>query len=261
MIYPEHIYDPIRKQIAEELLQKELSKLFPNIDPNLLLDSIQDWSLNPDKYHLEDATRDFWNIFAAHMEAIKLKPSFTGFVTAANYSWERRTINPRDIRLSSPLDQILKIPGLTWQHGMTVGEVIDTAAAASVIDEQQKLNDTHSTDNQDRYPIIVRASDDGLQVMDGNRRALRAALYDKPDIDAWIGTCDNPQPKDFWVPVNDLFQLAKLYRVARNEQEKLAARNALEILFRASVVARINYETRIAGTDWADDFLALKPTI
>lgn len=261
MIYPEHIYDPTRKRIAEELLQKELSKLFPNISPDLLLNSIQGWSINPDNYHLEDATRDFWDIFAAHMEAIKLKPSFTGFITAANYSWERRALNPRDIRLSSPLDQILKIPGLTWQYGMTVGEVIDAAAAASVIDEQRQLNDAHSADSQDLYPIIVRASGSDLQVMDGNRRALRAALYSKPEIDAWIGICDNPQPKDFWVPMNDLFQLAKLYRIAKNDQEKSAARNALELLFRASAVARINYETRIAGTDWADDFLALNPTI
>lgn len=261
MIYPEHIYDLTRKQIAEELLQKELSKLFPNISPSLLQDSIQGWSINPDKYHLEDTTRDFWDIFAAHMEAIKLKPSFTGFVTAANYSWEQRTVNPRDIHLSSPLDQILRIPGLTWHYGMTVGEIMDIATAANVIEEQRRLNDAHSTDSQDTYRIIVRHTNGDMQVMDGNRRALRAALYGKSEIDAWIGSCDHPLPKDFWVPVNDLFQLTKLYRVASTEQEKIAARNALELLFRSSGVARINYEIRIAGPDWADEFLALKPTI
>ncbi|OGL22593.1 hypothetical protein A2707_04735 [Candidatus Saccharibacteria bacterium RIFCSPHIGHO2_01_FULL_45_15] len=263
MIYPEHIYDPKRKQLVIQLMAKELSKLFPEIHSEDVLTSITGWTESPEHYHLEDSTRDFWDIFSAIFEQIKLKPGFTNIFTAENYNWERREITVSDIQLTSHLDQIKQIPGLSLHPQTTVGDIVTAAKNASILADQQRINDTFSSQSQDSYPIIVRRLPDGqIRVNDGNRRSLRAGLYGKETIDAWVGSSDDDQPKNYWIPVGELYQLVRYYRYSTTDEQKQAVRNMLEVLFQLSPIARINYDSRIASeTDITAEFLAMKPTI
>jgi hypothetical protein len=183
------------------------------------------------------------------MESIKLKPKFTAFITAKNYHWKQETIDVGSIKLSSNLDQLNEIPGFIWGDQITVGNILGLIVTPEILNEQKRINDTYSLDSQDKYPIIVRRSPDGShQVMDGNRRSLRAGLYGRKTIDAWVAHIDTETPKDFWVPVNDLMQIVKLFGLAKTDEQKQSVRDSLELLFNASIIAKINYETRVSGS-------------
>lgn len=256
MIYPDHIYDPIRNQIAIQLLEKEFAKLFPDIPNKKLSKAVGSWCDNATAYHLEDNVRDFWDIFAAIMESIKLKPKFTVYITAENYHWKQEVIDVGSIKLSSNLDQLNKIPGFIWGDQTTVDNVLELIVSTEILNEQKRINDLHSHDSQDKYPIIIRRLTDGShQVMDGNRRSLRAGLYGRKTIDAWVAHTDTETPKDFWVPVNDLMQIVKLFGLAKTDEQKQSVRDSLELLFKASIIAKINYETRVSGSKPADELI------
>lgn len=129
---------------------------------------------------------------------------------------------------------------------------------------QREINDSHSNDAQDAYPIIVRRNENGsVQAWDGNRRSLRAGLYDRETIEAYVIQGDSANPINYWVPVNDLMNISKLYQLSRTDHEKQAVRDSLEILFQCSVIARINYETRLLkqSNPWAEKLYNHKPTI
>lgn len=262
MTYPEHIYDPTRRQLAEELMSKEFGKLFPDADQAALNHNIAGWHTEPEKYHM-NGVMDFWDSFAALFEQVKLKPGFTHMFTAANASWSRREIEVKNIQMTSPLEQINRIPDLEIVPHITIGTVVTAAEEAGVVDEQKAINDSFSTDSQDAYPIIVRELPDGSQrVYDGNRRSIRAGLYKRPTIDAWVGTLDGDTPRDFWVPVGEMYQLVRYYRSASTDSERQTARNMLEVLFLASSIARINFELRIKNeSESTAEFYAMKPTL
>lgn len=255
--YPQHIYDQSRIDLAQTILEKELRKLFlglPEEAWQAIDHSVQGWAEAPAGYHLEDeGPRDFWDSFAAVMESIKLKPNFTAWITAENVSWHRAVLPVRDIQMSSPLEQLQKVPGLKLRNDLPFAELADILAVHPGAHEEQKhLIDEHSTDpSQDMYPVIVRETDEGLfKVMDGNRRVLKAVIYRQETIDAWIGKIDGAELVNFWVPLNDMFQLVKVFKEAlenNDEQLQQAVAQVLKARFNASAVAEQAYQNRIGN--------------
>lgn len=262
MIYPKHIYDPLRTEIATQLLQKEFEKLFPTLDSNALHTHIQAWHQDPSHYHLEDGTRDFWDIFAAMLESIKLKPSFTAFLTAENYHWKKEEIPLNSIQLSSYLGQLKDLDQLSWSRSTTIGDILAAIPDQKTLEQHKQIDEKYNRDSQNTYPIIVRRlGNKSVRVMDGNRRALHASLCGQTTIIAWIADTEIEIPQNFWVPVNDLFQLTKLFRGATTPASKQAVRDSLEILFKASPIAHTNYKIRVLGSSpWADELFKLPPS-
>lgn len=263
VVYPEHIYDPIRHQIACELLQKECRKLFPHVsgDAWTAIDhDIANWARQPFDYHLEGYL-DFWDAFAAMLESIKLKTAFTRLLTAKNYSWSRQQLPLARIHMSAPLEQLSKIPRLKLQPETSLQEIKAALAGhPERLVEQRILNDQHSRDpNQDKFPVVVKTAAPGAYViLDGNRRCLRAMLYGKSSIDTWVVATQTQPPRDYWVPVNDLMQLVELYKAAKRQgvdEAVPAIRATLETYFKLSSIARINYK-RVQLDEWATKLLA-----
>lgn len=252
-----HISDKSRISLAHTLLEKEARKLFlglpaeawPAIDH-----SMRKWASNPLDFHLEDdGPRDFWDSFAAFMESIKLKPNFTAWITAENVHWQKMTVPVAELQMTSPLAQLYKIPELNIRHDLPVAELLHALSLhPEALPEQKRLIDKHSTDPaQDAYPIIVHDTNDGLRkIMDGNRRTLKAVIYGTSEIDAWVGKVDGLHPVNFWVPVNDMFQLVKVFKEATeagDEQLQQAVARVLKARFEASKVAEQAYLNRIAN--------------
>lgn len=263
--YPKHVYDPVRYRIARDLLQKELRKLFPHAPDQawMYIDkAIGAWAEHPNQYHLENPTyRDFWDIFAAVIESIKLKGSFARLLTAENYTWDRQKLPLIELCMSSPLGQLHKIPGLNVRHDTPLREVKSALEAhPESLAEQRALNDNHSRDpEQDNYPVIIKINGRGeCLILDGNRRCLRALLYDKNTMDAWVVTTNGEPPRNHWVPVNDLMQLVALYKDAKKSGLNAAVpaiRQTLETYFTMSEIARINYD-RAQTEHWGQQLLA-----
>lgn len=255
--YPDHLYSHARIELAQSIIQKEVRKLFLDVSSEawVAIDrSISEWSKSPTKYHLEDdESRDLWDIFAAVMESVKLKPNFTTLITAENVEWHRANLLVGDIQMSSPLEQLKKVPNLNLRSDLPFSELMQVMDGnKTVIAEQRELIDQHSTDPvQDRYPIIVKREETGLyKVMDGNRRTLKAVIYGQDEIDAWIATTNGETPTNFWIPLNDMFQLVKVYKSAvddNNEELQNAIALVLRSRFDVSAVAKQTYENRISN--------------
>lgn len=255
--YADHMYSPERMDLAQVILQKELRKLFLGLDDAAwaaLDKSIGEWATDPVKFHLEqDGPRDFWDSFAAVMESIKLKPSFTAWITAENVTWRKAVVPVKRIQMTSFLEQLHQVPDLEPDNTVTLEEVAKKLAAhAEATALQKRLIDQHSTDSaQDAYPIIARDIGNGMYaVMDGNRRSLRALLYDRGSLDAWIGSIAGDEPTNFWVPVNDLTQLVKVYAEAvdsRNDELQRSVACVLRARFNSSAVAEQAFKNRIAN--------------
>lgn len=255
--YPRHLYDTNRINLARMILEKEFRKLFLGQTSGAWQEidkCIADWSNEPTRFHLEDdGPRDFWDVFAALMESVKLKPNFTSLITSENVSWQKKTMQIKDIQMTSPLEQLKKVPGLNLRNDLPFAELNEVLASNSeAIAEQKRLVDAHSTDPaQDEYPVILKEADSGLfKVMDGNRRTLRALLYGKDSIEAWVGTTSGNEPKNYWVPLNDMFQVLKIYKQAADSGDtelKRATALVLKARFQASEVAEIAYQNRIGN--------------
>lgn len=263
MQYPKHIYDDTRIEMAEQLIEKELAKLLPTLADGIQADLVQGWREKPAQYHLEDGIRDFWDIFAAIIESVKLKPSFTAFITAENYRWVREEVPVESIQLSSYLDTLKNIPNLEWHPRLTIQDVMDAINTPELLADQKKNSDEHSKESQNNYPIFIRQAKSGEnRVMDGNRRSLRAALYNRATIDAWVAHVDGDvTPHNYWVPVNDLMQIVKLSLAANSDLQRQAVRDSLEILFTLSEVGRITFDERVMEMRGAKELIALKPSI
>lgn len=253
--YSPHIYDQRRIDLARMILEKESRKLYLGLSSeawSAMDASIAGWAENPLDYHLEDdGPRDFWDIFAALMESIKLKPAFTMWITAENVTWQKKEISLRTIDMTTPLDQLKNIPGLQVRNGMPFSEVIDVLINdPAVLARQKRLVEEHSTDPaQDRYPVILRKVENGRYVvMDGNRRTLKALCYGQGHIDAWVGDMEGASPENFWIPVNDMLQLLKVYKEATDSENEVLQDAVVEVLrsrFASSEVAQQVYENRI----------------
>jgi hypothetical protein len=89
----------------------------------------------------------FWDSFAAVMEGIKLKANFTAWLTAENVNWSKSTIPVRQIQMTSPLEQLKKVPGLKLRNDLPFAELADVLADnPEAVSEQKRLVDEHSTD-------------------------------------------------------------------------------------------------------------------
>lgn len=255
--YSEHIYSQERIDLARTILEKESRKLFLGLSDEawqVMDQSIHGWAEKPIDYHLEDnGPRDFWDSFAAVMESIKLKPNFTAWITAENVQWHKTNLPVRSIQMTSPLGQLKKVPGLNLRSDLPFAELADVLDRNPDAREEQKhLIDEHSTDlAQDAYPIIVREAENGLfKVMDGNRRTLKALIYGHQGIEAWVGKIDGVEPRNFWIPLNDMFQLVKVFKEAReanDENLQQAVAQVLKARFKVSTVAEQAYRNRIGN--------------
>jgi hypothetical protein len=254
--FPAHIYSPERRTLATQLVQKELRKLYPDLKAGAWKSidmAVNGWAENPATYHLEEPYRDFWDICAAVIESIKLKPTFIEWITAENVSWTKRTMKLTNLQMTSPLDQLENVPGLKLRNDIPLTELIEALKRSpDALKQQKSLVEQHTTDPlQNDYPIIIRRAEGGLyKVMDGNRRMLWAVTHRQTELEAWVGEIDGNIPRNYWVPLNDMFQFAKVFKQAREHDDhetQTAAARILKAHFEASTVARIAYQTRIGN--------------
>ena len=266
-IYPAHIYDGTRIEIAKQLIEKEFRKLFPSMQADAWPEVIKDignWPNGGAAYHLESQpVRDFWGIVDAVMGGIKLKPLFVAQLTAENWIWERRTLKVDDITTTSVLDQLEGLPFVpAADNNISMADV--RAFFDKTPDEkarQRGMNDGFSIDpEQDHYPILVDARDGKLFVGDGNRRVLRAVLYDRVEIDAWVATSDGMPPRNYWMPIDNMMDLVWAYgwqKKAGGNPDPLAYRQILLDWFSQSDVARISFMTRVYNQNmrYIDDII------
>jgi hypothetical protein len=247
-LYAEHIYDSTRREIAIELMEKEMSKQMPSVN----LDDVREWVSNLDE-------NTFWNAVEGFMGGALLKP-IVHFLTAENYTWSKREIQLEDIQLSSPLTQLDSIDGLSELPPLL--KEVKAYLEKNPGEQENQLatieSFSHGKD-QDSYPVLIVEKSNGPMVMDGNRRTLHALLTGESQITAWYCETNGQQPRNFWYPVDDMMRLVNIYNSSKESDPNIKenVQQTFQALFSQSDVARQTFEERIvkAGKSGAKDLL------
>lgn len=235
--YPAHLHDPLRLEIASEILQKELSK--------------QGWARNDAER--ERSLIDFWDTFHAIMGTWLLKSGLVRMLTAENWRWEKVTVPVEKLQLTAWLDQLQKLPGLDKDQ-LTAGNILRAVSEPAVHDAQRHTVEKFSPDaTQNAYRIIAIQKEGFFQVMDGNRRSLRAILTGQVQIEAWVARTNDQSPRNFWLPIDHMMQVVS---ESRDHPEQLAVYQAVVAnWFAVSRTAQIAFERRVVGMKGAAELL------
>jgi hypothetical protein len=244
--YPQHIFEPQRIEIARELVLKEYYKLFPMLEAanfEQVSSSILYW-LHGAGYELAPVA-DFWNYIDGTMLTLKLK-DVVPQITSANISWQLETLDPHALQLSTPVGNLAEHGQPPYNYEFINQRILQNAQQMVI---NRRISDEKSSDTvvpRDHYPILVRREPNGgLTLLDGNRRTLRALLYGRTSIDAWVGTVQRePRLVDHWVNTGFLRRLLSEYAESPNDEVRASIESQLRILLGSSSIARYNFQTR-----------------
>lgn len=244
--YPQHIFEPQRIEIARELVLKEYYKLFPMLEAanfEQVSSSILYW-LHGSGYELAPVA-DFWNYIDGTMLTLKLK-DVVPYLTSANVSWELETLDPHQLQLMTPVGNLAEHGQPPYNYEFINQRILQNAQQMVI---NRRISDEKSSDTvvpRDHYPVLVRRELDGtMTLLDGNRRTLRALLYGRKSIDAWVGTVvREPRLQDHWVNTGFLRRLLSEYAESPTDEVRASIKSQLRILLGSSSIARYNFQTR-----------------
>lgn len=247
-MYPEHIYDPERIEIARELALKEYYKLMPFLHPqdfDRLGSEMIDW-FNGQSYELAPV-HDYWNFVGGMIETLKLK-TVNMYLTSENISWSMQDIDPRQLRLYRAMGDLQKGDKTegSWGYQDVQQEIVSNPERLALNKQISDEKSQDTTISRDDYPIIVIQNiDDTYKLLDGNRRVMRAWLYGVDAITAWVGRVQRePALKNYWVSASFLRLMLMEYQADPRPEVAASIRSQLEILFAASSIAKYHYQKR-----------------
>jgi len=235
-IYPSHIYEPIREEIAVSYIKHEFRKLLWRIPEKYwskIDRDISNWMNSP----LLATPRDFWNGFHGICMGFKLIIGLVYLVTAENIIWKKEQFPISKLRFGVEQMETKKIkPGK-----LPAIEVAKYFAKEEnrIIKEDYlekirgyfkgiKLNEI--------FPIIViqKESENELIhfVHDGNRRLSWSVLEGAVKIPAYIGEYSTKEkfPKNYWIPTSILMDNIFFARRAFNKDNMNLFNSYMDVL-------------------------------
>lgn len=256
-VYLPHIIEPERIEVARQLLLKEYYKLFPFMNAKQfeeLGNSMVGWL---DGRNQEMAPiHDFWNYLDGNLIGLKLK-NIIPYLTSENIKWRHEFIDSKALTLYWPVGTLDKLnqPG-PYDYEFVKRQILTDEKSLL---ENKQISDAKSSDtvlSRDSFPIVVAREISGeLQLMDGNRRVMRAWIYDKLQISAWVGTLvAEPALHNYWLSTGQLRRLLAQYQADHNQQHRRALREHLKSLFANSEIAKINYRARCLSKPSGEEF-------
>ncbi len=244
--FPQHIFEPQRIEIARELVLKEYYKLFPVLEAanfEQVSSTILYW-LHGMGYELAPVV-DFWNYIDGTMLTLKLK-DVVPQITSANITWQLERLDPHQLQLVAPVGNLAEHGRPPYNYEFINQRILQNAQQMVI---NRRISDEKSSDTvvpRDHYPVLVRREMDGsLKLLDGNRRTLRALLYGRLHIDAWVGTVvREPRLQDHWVNTGFLRRLLSEYAENPSDEVRASIQSQLKIILDSSSIARYNFQTR-----------------
>jgi len=226
--YPIHLYDPIRREVVNSYIKRELRRLLPSTDPLKLDNEI-------DKWFERLLFRDYWNGVHGIAMGFRLKHHFIHVISAENIKWEKK-IYPLDESIVTGVDLGSIVNGVPnerisannidvlihryksrfdkWHREYSKNVLPNTGAGKfPIIAVQEKFpSSRHSNDQHDGYSLGLESKSkfrDVYSIHDGNNRFVEAIYLGKKKISAYLGTFTTKEfvPKNFWLPTSFLMDL------------------------------------------------------
>lgn len=236
--YPEHIYEPIRREVAVSYIRHELRKYLPTLrdeDAWKKIDTdVAGWF---DQSPFLLPVRDFWNGFYGIVMGFNLLIHLCDYVTAQNIIWTREQINPRMLTFSGFNPREFGVPTTTMAVEEAIDFYVKPGNQARRVEDQAKLEKTfEKTPSRTDDPIIVIVKKvdekDQLVIYEGNARVFRAVLDAKNTVEAFVGRHSDEKRTltNFWVPTSYLLELVHLARAAYRENDETTYQGGVVVL-------------------------------
>ncbi len=254
--YPAHLYDPIRRGIAEMYIKHELRKFFPSVRD---ITTWQQIDVDVDKWYSGSPSfapvRDFWNGLHGISMGFKLKNVVTR-LTSKNVKWELNDVAVTDLSFGANFVE-LKALG-NHPRAVDVQEYLFSEENKDILNELKKRDvlESEKTFNRDKDPIIVSSPNKELSVVDGNRRLLHAIITNQLSIKAYTGTVvSEPELFEYWVPTSSLIDLVANHRYFQKQNESYTLSVAVVIgeLVKNSAAGRIELVHRVFNNNYPHD--------
>lgn len=214
MIYPPHIYEKIRVEIAQSYLNHEFHKLFPSIqDPkiwDLISRDIADWF---DKSPNLFPVRDFWNGLDGISRGFKLK-NIVARLTSQNIEWSYHEVPLDNLIVTASFKELQPLGNKPCMQ--TIRKFYEDTEVGTV----QKVNDLETLNSmastmvmRDEEPVIIVGKDQRFEIIDGNRRSWTSLLRGKSTIYAAVGKIiKDPAIFNIWLPTPILMDLVSFVK-------------------------------------------------
>lgn len=254
----EHIFEPIRTAIAVGYARHEYRKLLPAVRDVTVWEAIDaDIAAWPERLKLEN----FWNAIHGLSMGLRLK-SLVPLITSQHILWEERDV---------PIGE-LSFGGVFGPAGKLPGKLIaakDVATALHAPEHRILLDETLTQLIQEKEntvpregPIFAVGKQEGLRVIDGNRRLLDAIANDRSTIRAYVGKpVADPILYEYWLPTQILTEAAFWHKKNREMGIDTTDETARWIagLIRDSSMGRNEFVTRVIHKgDKAHEALLMK---
>jgi len=224
-VYPGHIYDRIRRQVAVSYVQHELKKYLPSLRSGVSWKTIDgDVGKWFDQSPFVLPVRDFWNGVYGIVTGFKLLIHLVDFFTAENIIWERREIDARELNFAGFNPNSFGVKLENTKVSEAVNFYNDPQNRGLRADHLQKVRETFGkTFERESDPIIVVAKkvdkSDQTVVYDGNARVFLSILQNKTIVPAFVSSFgdDDRKLRNYWIPTGMLQELAHYARQAEKE--------------------------------------------
>jgi hypothetical protein len=220
-VYPSHIYDPMRREIAASYIKRELKKYLPSIKSEPVWADIgrdiEDWFFDaPFLYPV----RDFWNGLHGIMMGFKLLNHLTAFITAENVIWTKEEV---------------EIEKLTVPIKDKPGAIIDPEDTIIVTEKR--------IDGEEK-----------LVVYDGSNRVNLAISQGKKVMNAYVGRFeeDSKMPTNYWLPTSLLMEINHFSKQAYESGDMAKYRSFVTVfseMLKESESARYEMRNRVIPGD------------
>ncbi|MBI5742644.1 MAG: hypothetical protein HZA25_02295 [Candidatus Niyogibacteria bacterium] len=249
-IFPPHLDDLLRRQIAVRYIQHEWRKLFPQLRDGDVWRSIDrqiaEW---PEMLSM----RNFWNAVHGITTGFRLV-SIVPWLTSLNVKWEEKDVPLDQIYFRGKFGPIASLEVEEPESAAAVKAAIFLSENAELLKTTRQFFEFHKDDTapRDDDPIFAVKKDGRLRVIDGNGRTLKAIAEGKDFINAAIGEpISEPIFYEHWVSTSLLVDLVfwnKHYsRAGRDTTETTA--NMIAELIQDSSAGRIEFTERAVHHD------------
>lgn len=244
--YPDHLFDPTRREIAAGIIGKEVAKLIGGVDNDRLAElqnTAYGWFDGLEAMH--PPVREFWSLFEL-LQLVKNK-RLSRFVTASNVHWEREERGIDEIQLNwMPFLEVNS--GFFGTKPWQVGEVRKVFEKHPQLYEEaqlaESLNLSHYGFDRSEDPVtIVQLPNEDTRLLDGNSRIYGALMSGQTQHNLWVGYMEDEQPYHYWVSSGILKDLCYqvLDNLAGNVELSNAALTTLLHHISTNSSARANY--------------------
>jgi hypothetical protein len=252
-IYPEHLYDPLRRKIAVELAGKEVAKII-DADSDQQLRKLRRAvdELYDGRQGVYAPVHDFWS-FVEMILHVK-KKELPELITAQNVTWSKENIPVEELHITwmpfleqhadvfGPKPwQIADLQRVFFQRPELFKEAKENQQ--KVVGEQQ-----HKFDQHDESIALVYRNE-ALELIDGNGRLYRALLEGRETISCYVGRLDGVMPLNYWISAGTLKQFCLEVRgYADVDLEGYSTGlSYLRTKLRLNASALINYQLYLRG--------------